>query len=163
MVDFNGTTVEALVPGECTHVFVLPHDRTTVPEKTLTALAAAEKAVQVAAEVRTKKAQDFTAQLDAGDKVRAAVADVYDRASSTQQTDRRQHEEAYAYASAKFGRALAEAEAALQQLADHAQQVDNPANIGFKAHDRSSSPVVGRLRLIADTLRSMPSVPELEA
>jgi uncharacterized membrane protein YqiK len=161
VTDFNGSAFQAVIPGDRAHHFVLPLDRSTVPPKTLAAVEAVEKAVKAAATTREKKPHDLNAQRAAADAVRTAVHDLYDRAASTSRADRQHHEENYAYATAKFTRAIGEAQAALQMLADHALQADNPGGVGFKANERSTSPTVSRLRVIADTLTNMPAVPEL--
>lgn len=156
MIDFNGSIVAAMVPGDREHQFRLPCDRSTMPPKTLAALEAVQEAVKATAGARSHKAQQ-----EAGDGVRAAVGDLYDRSASTSRADREHHQEGYAYSSAKFARALAEAQAALQAMADHAQQADNPTGVGFKADHRANSPAVVQLHLIADALRTMPAAPEL--
>jgi hypothetical protein len=157
MIDFNGSTVSAMVPGDREHRFRLPADRSTMPPKTLAALEAVQEAVKATAAARSHKAQQ-----EAGDQVRAAVGDLYDRAASTSRADQEHHREGYSYAASKFSRAMGEAEAALQLLADHAQQFDNPGGVGFKADHRDNSPTVVQLHLIADALRTMPAAPELK-
>jgi len=156
VTDFKGTPMGATVPGDRTHEFRLPLDRSTMPPKTLAALDAVQEAVKTASSARSHKAQQ-----EAGDAVRSAVGDLYDRAASTSRADREHHQEGYAYASAKFARAVGEAQAALQAMADHAQQADNPTGVGFKADHRANSPALVQLRLIADALTSLPAVPEL--
>lgn len=158
MIDFKGTPMGANVPGDRTHEFRLPLDRSTVPPKTMTALEAVQAAAKAVGEARSTKAQQA-----ANDALRDAVGDVYDRASSTSRADREHHQEGYAYAAAKFSRAMGEAEAALQLLADHAQQYDNPVGVGFNADHRDNSSAVVQLHVIADALKSVPAVPELDA
>jgi len=156
--DFAGSPVSALVPGDREHRFRLPLDRASMPPKTLDALDAVQQATKAAADASTPKARQA-----ASEAVRGAVADLYDRASSTSRADREHHREGFAYAAAKFDRAVGEAQAALQLLADHAQQHANPGGIGFPEDMRASSPAVMQLRLLADSFKSMPAVPELEA
>lgn len=155
-IDFNGSPQSASVAGDREHVFRMPLDRTTVPAKTLKALEAVQEAVK-----GTEKAHGPKAQQQAADAVRDAVGDLYDRASSTSRADRQLHEEGFAYSAAKFKRAIEDAEAALQGMADHAQQADNPVGVGFKADAREKSATVVQLHLIADVLKNMPAVPEL--
>lgn len=157
-IDFNGSTVTALVPGDREHRFRLPLDTASMPPKTLDALGTVQQATKGAADARTPKAQ-----REATEAVQAAVQDLYDRASSTSRADREHHREGYAYAAAKFDRAVSEARVALQLLADHAQQYGNPGGIGFPEDMRATSPAVMQLRLLADSFKSMPAVPELEA
>lgn len=154
--DFNGSTISAMVPGDREHRFRLPLNHSSVPPKTLAALEAVQDAVKATAGARNHKAQQ-----EAADVVRSAVGDLYDRAASTSRADQEHHREGYSYAAAKFSRALGEAEAALQLLADHAQQFDNPVGVGFKADHRDNSPTVVQLHLLADALKNMPAVPEL--
>lgn len=156
-VDFNGTPVSANVAGDREHRFFLPHDQSTVPPKTLTALAAVQEAVSTEAKAKTP-----AAKREATDALRAAVGDLYDRASSTSRAAREYHREGYSYGAAKLARALGEAEAALQLMADHAQQYDNPVGVGFAADRRDRSKAVMQLHLIADTLGSLPAVAELD-
>ncbi|MFF2511673.1 hypothetical protein [Streptomyces sp. NPDC058086] len=158
MTDFNGSSISALVPGDREHRFRLPLDRSSVPPKTLAALDAVQQAVKATADATTPKAKQA-----AGEAVRTAVDGLYDRAASTSRADREHHREGYAYAAAKFNRAIGEAQAALQLLADHAQQYGNGAGIGFAEDMRANSPAVLHLRLLADSFKSMPAVPELEA
>jgi hypothetical protein len=158
MIDFNGSPVSAMVPGDREHRFRLPLDRASVPPKTLAALDAVQGATKAAADAHTPKAQQA-----AGDVVRAAVGDLYDRAASTSRADREHHREGYAYAAAKYDRAMGEAQAALQLLADHAQQYDNPVGVGFIEDSRAKSQTVVHLHLVADALKNMPTLPELEA
>lgn len=155
-VDFKGSPFGASVAGDRMHEFRMPLDRTTVPAKTLKALEAVQEAVK-----GTEKAHGPKAQQEASDALRAAVGDLYDRAASTSRSDREQHREGFAYASAKFARAMGEAEAALQSMADHAQQFDNPTGVGFKVDHRDNSRAVMQLHLIADALKNMPAAPEL--
>lgn len=157
-VDFNGCAVSANVPGDHEHRFVMPRDRSTVPPKTLAALTVVEEAVTAAG-----KATNHEARLKAGDVVRAAVSDLYDRASSTTRADREFHSEAYAYGAAKLARAWGEVQAALQLMADHAGQYSNPVGIGFPADLRDRSKPVMRMHSIAETVRSLPIMPELDA
>lgn len=157
-IDFNGSTVAALVPGDREYQFRLPRDTASMPPKTLAALDAVQQATKGAADARTPKAQ-----REAAEAVQAAVHDLYDRASSTSRADREHHREGYAYAAAKFSRAIGEAQAALQLLADHAQQHANPGGVGFLEDSRAKSPAVMQLHLLADSFKSMPAVPELEA
>ncbi|MEV8036727.1 hypothetical protein [Streptomyces sp. NPDC086182] len=157
-IDFNGSPVTAMVPGDREHRFRLPLDTASMPPKTLDALGAVQQATKAAADARSPKAQ-----REATDAVQTAVHDLYDRASSTSRADREHHREDYAYAAAKFNRALGDVEVALQLLADHAQQYDNPVGVGFPEDARANSPAVMRLRLIADALKSVPGVPDLEA
>jgi hypothetical protein len=155
-IDFNGTPTGATVAGDRHHEFRMPRDRTTVPPKTLAALTAVQDAVEVSSKATTPKARQ-----QATDAVRAAVGDLYDRAASTGRADREHHREGFAYSAAKFARALADAEAALQRMADHAQQFDNPAGVGFKVDHRDRSQAVMRLHLIAEALGNVPAAPEL--
>jgi hypothetical protein len=158
VTDFNGTPVSACIPGDRTHEFRLPLDRTTIPARTQTALQAVEDARKAVADASGRKEQ-----ADANEALRAAVGDLYDRASSTSRADREHHREGFAYGAAKLARALADAQAALQLMADHLQQYDNPSGVGFKANSRDKSPAVMRLHLIGDALGTMPAVPELGA
>lgn len=161
MTDFNGTPFEAVVNGDRAYRFVLPVDRGTVPPKMLEALEMVEKARKGETSVRSKKPNDHAAQLAANEAVRDAVHYVHDTAAATSRASAEHHAEGYAYASAKFTRAIGEAQAALQQLADHLQQVDNPAGVGFKDDRRANSPAVLQLHVLADTFKNMPAVPEL--
>ncbi|MFI5684657.1 hypothetical protein [Streptomyces sp. NPDC051636] len=154
--DFHGTPAEACVPGDRTHHFRMPRDRSTVPPKTLAALDAVQEAVKTASTANSPKAQ-----REAGEAVRTAVGDLYDRAESTSRADAEHHREGYAYARARFTRALGEAQAALQAMADHAQQYANPAGVGFPADPQAKSPTVVQLHLIDDALVNMPTAPEL--
>jgi hypothetical protein len=156
VIDFNGSPTGATVAGDRHHEFRMPRDRATVPPKTLAALTAVEDAVDAASKATTPKAKQ-----QATDAVRAAVGDLYDRAASTSRADREHHHEGYAYGAAKLARALADAQAALQLMADHAQQYDNPSGVGFKANSRDKSPTVMRLHLISEALGNMPAAPEL--
>ncbi|KAB1149236.1 hypothetical protein F7R91_05615 [Streptomyces luteolifulvus] len=156
MIDFNGSPQSASVAGDRTHDFRLPLDRTTIPPKTLAALEAVQDAVRATAGARGAKAQQ-----EASDALRDAVGDLYDRASSTSRADRQHHEEGYAYAAAKFKRALGDVEAAVQAMADHAQQADNPSGVGFKPDARDRSTTTVQLHLLADALKNMPTAPEL--
>jgi hypothetical protein len=158
VTDFNGTTVSACIPGDRTHEFRLPLDRSTIPPRTQKSLQAVEDARKAVADASGRKEQ-----ADANDALRAAVGDLYDRASSTSRADREHHHEGYAYGAAKLARALADAQAALQLMADHVQQYDNPSGVGFKTNSRDKSPAVMRLHLIADALDTLPSSPELGA
>ncbi|MER5470851.1 hypothetical protein [Streptomyces sp. NPDC002685] len=157
-IDFNGSPFAANVAGDREHRFRLPRDTASMPPKTLAALGAVQQATKGAADARTPKAQ-----REAAEAVQAAVHDLYDRASSTSRADREHHREGYAYAAAKFSRAIGEAESALQLLADHAQQYGNGVGIGFAEDMRAKSPAVMQLHLLADSFKSMPAVPELEA
>ncbi|MHC3471221.1 hypothetical protein ACYF6T_21340 [Streptomyces sp. 7R007] len=150
-IDFNGVIVSACVPGDRTHEFRLPRDRSRVPAKTLEVLNAMEAAAE-----KERQAKTPAARRDAAEALRGAVHDVYDRASSTTRADRETHLEGYAYGAAKLARALGEAEAALQLMADHAQQFDNPVGVGFPA-DRRRSKAVMQLQLIAETLKGVAS------
>ncbi|WP_328449888.1 hypothetical protein OG780_19390 [Streptomyces sp. NBC_00386] len=158
MIDFNGSPVSAMVPGDREHWFRLPRDRASMPPKTLAALDAVQQATKGAADAQTPKAQQAATEA-----VRAAVGDLYDRVASTSRADREHHREGFAYAGAKFDRAIGEAQAALQLLADHAQQFGNPGGVGFPEDPRANSSAVMQLRLIADALKNLPAVPELEA
>lgn len=156
--DFNGSAVYAMVPGDREHRFRLPLDRASMPAKTVDALDVVQQATKAAGAATTPKAQQA-----ASEAVRAAVADLYDRAASTSRAGREHHREGYAYAAAKFNRAIGEAQAALQLLADHAQQFSNPAGIGFPEDVRANPPVMAQLHLIDDSFKSLPAVPDLEA
>ncbi|MFF1743525.1 hypothetical protein [Streptomyces mirabilis] len=157
-IDFNGSPFAANVAGDREHRFRLPRDTASVPPKTLAALDAVQQAVKATTDATTPKARQA-----ASEAVRAAIGDLYDRAASTSRADREHHREGYAYAAAKFSRAMGEAESALQLLADHAQQYGNGVGIGFAEDMRANSPAVLQLRLLADAFKSMPAVPELEA
>lgn len=161
MTDFNGSPAGALVHGDRTHTFVLPLDRSTVPAKTGEALDVLEEALKSEGSIRSKKPNDHAAHQAANEAVRDAVHYVYDTAAATSRARAEHHREGYNYASAKFIRAIAEAQAALQLLADHMQQADNPVGVGFKEDRRANSPAVLQLHVLADTLRNMPAVPEL--
>ena len=76
--------------------------------------------------------------------------------------DREHHREGYGYGAAKLARALAEVQAAVQLMADHAQQYDNAVGIGFRADRRDRSKAVMQLQLIADTLGNLPSAADLD-
>lgn len=76
--------------------------------------------------------------------------------------DREHHREGYSYGAARLDRALGEVRAALQLMADHAQQYDNPAGVGFKADRRERSKAVLQLQLIADTLANLPAPADLD-
>lgn len=154
--DFNGSTISAMVPGDREHRFRLPLIHSSVPPKTLAALEAVQDAVKATAGARSHKAQQ-----EAADVVRSAVGDLYDRAASTSRADQEHHREGYAYAAAKFSRAIGEAEAALQLLADHAQQYANPVGVGFPEDRRAASAAVAQLHVVADVLGNLPAVPEL--
>jgi hypothetical protein len=156
MTDFYGTPVSACIPGDRTHEFRLPLDRSTIPARTQKALQAVEAARKAVADASGRKEQ-----ADANEALRAAVGDLYDRASSTSRADLEHHREGYAYAQARFERAMGEGRAALQLLADHAQQAANPAGVGFPREKGGDSPTVMRLRVITDALTNMPAVPEL--
>jgi hypothetical protein len=156
-VDFNGTPVSANVAGDREHRFMIPRDRSTIPPKTLEALTAMREAVDAAARETTPKARQ-----EAADNIRAAVGDAYDRAASTSRADREHHREGYGYGAAKLARALAEVQAAVQLMADHAQQYDNAVGIGFRADRRDRSKAVMQLQLIADTLGNLPSAADLD-
>jgi len=160
-VDFNGSPVSYTVNGDRTHHFTLPRNRGALHSKVTGALKKADAAVTAEAEARAKDGNDHNAHRAANEKVGAAVGDVYDVASASSRARVEYHREEYAYAAAKFGRALAEAERALQALADHAQLAECPVGIGFDTAVSARSKTVGRLRLIADSLASMPGVPEL--
>ena len=155
-IDFNGTIVSACVAGDRTHEFRLPLDRSRVPAATLETLNAMEAAAD-----KERKAKTPTGRQEAAEALREAVHDVYDRAASTSRKDRDTHQEGYAYGVAKLARALGEAQAALQLMADHAQQYDNGTGVGFKL-DRRRSKAVMQIQLIADTLSSAPSPLDLD-
>lgn len=152
MIDFHGTTIEACVPGDRTHHFRLPVNRDTVPPKTLAALEAVQGAVKASGSARGHKAQ-----LEAGDAVRSAVAGLYEQAMSTSRADCEQHREGYEKAAARYRRALEEAEEALQVMADHAQQHDNPTGVGFPEDRRAKSQAVAQLHLVVDALAHLPA------
>ncbi|MFC4500663.1 MULTISPECIES: hypothetical protein [Streptomyces] len=156
-VDFNGTPVSANVAGDREHHFLLPRDQSTIPPKTLAALTAMQDAVDAAAKATTPKARQ-----DAADNIRTAVGDLYDRAASTSRADREHRHEGYGYGAAKLARALDEVQTAVQLMADHAQQYDNPVGIGFRADRRDRSKAVMQLQLIADTLANLPAVADLD-
>ncbi|MFI6856509.1 hypothetical protein [Streptomyces sp. NPDC050416] len=151
-IDFNGATVAALVPGDREYRFRLPHNTDTVPPKTMEAIAEVQEATKAAASARSYKAQQ-----EAGAAVREAVGRLFDRAASTSQADAQHHREGYAYAQARYTRALGEAEAALQAMADHAQQYDNGTGIGFPEDPRGKSQAVAQLHLVADALQHLPA------
>lgn len=155
-IDFNGTPFSASVAGDRVHDFRLPRDRSRVPAKTQEALHAVQEALTAEAKAKTQAAKQ-----EASDALRAAVEDVYDRAAATSRADRETHREQYTYGAAKLARALEEAQAALQLMADHAQQYANPVGVGFPLDVRSNSPAVMQLRLISETIANLPAVPEL--
>jgi hypothetical protein len=162
MTDFNGSTVGYTVNGRTTFEFALPRDRATLPAKVAAALGRADAAVANEQEVRRKDGNDRAAQREANEKVGAAVDDVFDVASSTSRARREHHLEEYAYAAAKLGRAMEEAERALQTMADHAQMAVCPAGVGFSREASKGSPVVTKLRFLSDQMGALASVPALE-
>ncbi|WP_328845464.1 hypothetical protein [Streptomyces sp. NBC_00258] len=159
MIDFKGNTTTVVIPGDRGHQFTLPPNRDTMPAKTATAL---DKLLQARdAERHLKGNAGAAAKREAADTVQAALTDLYDVAAATAVSARQHHQEGYSYATAKFNRAIAEAEAALQLLADHAAQYANPSGIGIVAKS-STKPIVS-LRLIAGALDALVAVPPIDA
>lgn len=161
-IDFNGTPVSFTVSGRATYGFTLPRDRSTLPEKVAAALGAADAAREAEQKTRTKNGNDHAAIRTANEKLGAAVDDVYDVAAASSRARREHHLEEYNYAAAKLGRALGEAERALQTMADHAQQAVNPVGVGFSQEASRDAKVVSQLRFLVEQMAALPSVPALE-
>ncbi|MER6557232.1 hypothetical protein ABT300_05605 [Streptomyces sp. NPDC001027] len=161
MIDFNGSPLEVLIPGDRTHHFVLPLDRSALPAKTLKAIEQLETARDDESAVRSKKANDRAALDKAQDAVKDALNGVYDTAAATSRGSAEHHREQAAYATARFGRAISEAQGALQAVVDHARQAENPGGVGFPSDPRLTSPTVQQLRVITEALANLPAIPEV--
>ena len=161
-IDYNGSTVGFTVNGACTYEFTLPRDRSTLPAKVAAALGKADAAVTAEREAHQKDGNDRAAHRTANEKVGLAVGDVFDVASSTSRARREHHIEEYNYAAAKLGRALGEAEKALQTMADHAQMAVCPTGVGFSRDASNASKVVAQLRFLSDQLAALTAAPALE-
>ncbi|MFJ8766670.1 hypothetical protein [Streptomyces clavifer] len=159
MVTFKGTTVSVLIAGDRTHEFTLPNDPATMPAKTSAALNAVLDAQKNAQATDRKKSADFEAKAEAHNATKRALGDLYDTADSTGSSRRQHHEEAYTFATLKLTRALADAEAAIQVLADHALQHSHPVGIGIDPASRAKS--VAGLRCLAEHLDHFPAVPPI--
>ena len=158
-ITFKGQPVTVVIPGDRGHDFTLPFDRSTMPPKTAEAVGKLLEARD--AEQKVKPNASAAVKQGAVDNTRRALEDLYDMAGATTSSRRQFHEEAYAFAASKFGRALAEAEAALQTLADHALQYDTPVGVGV--HEKTGSKAVAHLRCLADELSKLSPVPPLDA
>lgn len=158
-VTFKGQPFSVVIPADRGHDFTLPFDRSTMPPKTAEAVGKLIEAS--AAEQKVKANASAAAKQDALDNTRKALEDLYDMAGATTSSRRQFHEEAYAFAASKFGRALAEAEAALQTLVDHALQFDTPVGVGV--HEKTGSKTVAHLRCLADELSKLSPVPPIDA
>ncbi|MFJ9376824.1 hypothetical protein [Streptomyces sp. NPDC101455] len=156
-IDFNGSTLSACVPGDRTHEWRLPTDRSRIPARTQEALNAVEEATEA-----QRKAKTPAAKSDVAEALRTTVHDLYDRAASTNRADRETHREGYGYGAAKLARALGDVEAALQLMADHAAQYDNGTGIGFPLDRNVRTKPVMQLRLIADTISNLPAPLDLD-
>jgi hypothetical protein len=161
MITFKGVPVTVVIAGDRGHDFMLPHNRGTMPAKTSEALDALLTAQQAEQTISRKKGADRQAWQDASESTRAALADLYDRASSTTVSRRQHHEEAYAFAASKLARALGDAETAVQLLADHAGQYVHPVGVGIDPASRAKS--IAGLRVLAQALDTFPPVPDLNA
>ncbi|WP_455362002.1 hypothetical protein [Streptomyces sp. SYSU K21746] len=160
-ITFKGESISFVIAGDRSHDFMIPNNRATMPTKTaeaLDALLAAQKNEQT---VTAKNNSSATAKQESCEATRQVLNDLYDQASATTGSRRLHHEEQYAFAGAKFARALADAEAALQLLADHALQHANPVGVGFDPGTRSKA--VARLRCLAAELANLSAVPPIDA
>ncbi|MBK3584291.1 hypothetical protein JHN49_11335 [Streptomyces sp. MBT57] len=162
-ITFKGESFGFLIAGDRTHDFVLPFNRATIPPKTAAAfdnlLAARD------AEAKTTGKRGKAADLDANAKVKEALEHLYDVANGTTKSRQQHHAEEYATAASKLNRCLAEAEAALQVLVDHAMQAENPTGIGINQTVRNGNgpTTVATLRALADDLANLTPVPALDA
>lgn len=160
-VDFNGVPFQVTVPGDRAHYFVLPRDRSTVTPKMLKAFEQLETARDNEATARSKKGDDRASIAAAQDAVKDALHGVYDTAAATSRATVEHHREQAAYATARFGRAIGEAQVALQAVVDHARQAAHEGGVGFPSDPRLTSPTVQQLRVISETLANLPAVPEV--
>ncbi|WP_328441746.1 hypothetical protein OHA71_42775 [Streptomyces sp. NBC_00444] len=148
-IDFNGVPFEVSVPGDRAHRFVLPRNRGTLPPKPLKAFEVLETAREEAS-VGRKKGNDL-----------AALNGVYDTGAATSRAAVEHHREQHTYATARFGRAVGDAQAAPQGVIDHARQAENVGGVGFPSGVRPYPPAMMRLRVLAEALGQLPAVPEL--
>lgn len=158
-ITFKGQPFTVVIPGDRGHDFSLPFDRSTMPPKTADAVGKLIEARD--AEQKVKPNASAAVKQSALDATRKALEDVYDTAGATTSSRRQFHQEAYAFAASKLGRALAEAEAALQQLVDHALQYDTPTGVGVDEKTRSAA--VAKLRCLAEDLTRLTPVPPIDA
>ncbi|MFG2473539.1 hypothetical protein [Streptomyces fagopyri] len=161
-VDFNGTPIGYNVHGDRQHDFTLPRNRDALPEKVAAALGKADAARDAEQKAYAKDGNDRAGHRAANEKLGAAIGDAYDKAAASSRARREHHIEEYNYAAAKFARAMGDAEAALQMMADHAQLAVNPTGVGFNAAASQGSKTVTGLRFLVDQMRALSPVPALD-
>ncbi|MEV3846889.1 hypothetical protein AB0J30_08865 [Streptomyces microflavus] len=160
-ISFKGESFGIVIAGDRGHNFMLPADPTTMPPKISEAFNAALDAQKNEQTVDRRKSSDHQAKADAREGTRQALNNLYDVAAASASSRRDFHQEGYALAALKLGRALAEAEAAIQTLACHAQQNANPSGVGI--NPTQSNKTIATLRAIADDLATLTPVPALDA
>ncbi|MEW1580871.1 hypothetical protein AB0407_22555 [Streptomyces microflavus] len=160
-VSFKGESIGIVIAGDRSHDFMLPADPTTMPPKISEALNATLDAQKNEQAADRKKNSDHQAKADAREGTKQALNNLYDVAAVSAGSRRDFHQEGYTLASLRLARALAEADAAIQTLACHAQQAANPSGVGI--NPTQSNKTIATLRALADDLATLTPVPALDA
>lgn len=164
MIDAKGTPYSVNIFGDRSHEFALPRDLSLLPEKVATAYQRVVDAQRAEQKDAGKNANNYTAMKEANDKVRDALADLYDTAAAGSKAAQQKAGEAYDYGARRYARAIAEAQAALQSTVTAAQlhdQAEHGHGVGLNPAAKSKAVMIARL--LSETLEQMPALPALDA
>ncbi|MFC8201341.1 hypothetical protein ACFUTV_38990 [Streptomyces sp. NPDC057298] len=164
MIDTKGTPTSFVIAGDRSHEFSMPRDLAVLPEKVAKAYQRLVDARAAEQKASAKNNLNYPAMKAANDAVRDALHELYDTAAATSTAARQQYSEQYEYGLRRYERAIADAQAALQDVVTAVQLHDQAARghgVGLKPGTGTKPVMIARV--LSESLETLPALPALEA
>ncbi|MBY8879749.1 hypothetical protein [Actinacidiphila acidipaludis] len=162
MIDIKGQPLAFSIAGDRQHSFMLPADRTVIPEPVAKALTKATTVRDKNAKDAAKTTHNYAARAEANQALKDALGDVYEAAAAGASAACDQYQAAYDHGARRYARALAEAQEALQQMAT-ARQMWSQAKHGHGVGlDTAANPGIALLHGLGEELSRLPQLPAID-